>query len=257
MTHPSRHRRRSKLRSWYVWHRWLGVSAAVLVVILAVTGIALNHTEALQLDQRAVRSEALLGWYGIDTTASLVSYDLDTRHLTQADAHWYLDTTPLPGEHPPLRGAVALPGMFAAASVDAVWLLTERGELVERMGAGAGVPAGIRRLGIDADGRLVVEAAEGTYRSDEQLMQWQPAATAANVDWARPAELPPSLRDVIVEQHRGAGLSLERVLLDLHSGRLFGRLGVYVMDAAALVLLLLAGSGTWLWLRGLLRRRRH
>ena len=43
------------------------------------------------------------------------------------------------------------------------------------------------------------------------------------------------------------GLPLERVLLDLHSGRIFGEAGVWLVDAAALLFLLLAGSGLWLW----------
>ncbi len=41
----------------------------------------------------------------------------------------------------------------------------------------------------------------------------------------------------------GGGLPLERVVLDLHSGRLFGWLGPYVMDAAALGLLIVAITG--------------
>ena len=257
MTHASRHRRRSKLRSWYVWHRWVGVSAALLVVVLAITGITLNHTEALRLDERTVDSEALLAWYGIDAPGPLTTYAAGDHWLSQAGAHWYLDEAPLPGEFEPLRGAVALPSLVAAASADAVWLLTDGGEVVERMDAGAGIPQDIRRLGVDRQQRLVIEAAVGWVRSDEQYLQWQPVSAPEHVRWAQPASAPESIRQAILRSHRGAGLSLERVLLDLHSGRLFGRLGVYVMDAAALLMLLLAASGTWLWLRGLLRKRKR
>ena len=44
-------------------------------------------------------------------------------------------------------------------------------------------------------------------------------------------------------------LSLDRLLLDLHSGRLFGKTGVYLMDAAAIGLLLLSITGLIVWLR--------
>ena len=47
-------------------------------------------------------------------------------------------------------------------------------------------------------------------------------------------------------------LPIERLLLDLHSGRFFGRFGPWVMDAAAVLIVLLGVSGTWIWLR---RRR--
>ncbi|MBL1432554.1 MAG: hypothetical protein COB94_003805 [Gammaproteobacteria bacterium] len=51
-------------------------------------------------------------------------------------------------------------------------------------------------------------------------------------------------------------ISWERMLLDLHSGRVFGRYGIYVMDFAAIGLLVLSCTGLWIWLRhsSILRR---
>lgn len=256
MTHPSRHRR-SKARSLYVWHRWLGISAALLAMILAITGIALNHTEQLKLDQRPVRSEALLAWYGIESPKQLISYSMAANRLTQAGDHWYLNAEALTGEFAPLRGALSLAGTLVAVGPDSVWLLTPQGQVVERMGRGAGVPAAIRRIGTDSEGRVLIDSEQGFFRSDRNLVQWQPVATPGQVRWAAPEPLPTELRDRILQRYRGAGLSMERVLLDLHSGRLFGAGGVYVMDAAAVILLLLAASGVWLWARAVLRRRRR
>ena len=257
MTHPSRHRRSSKLRSWYVWHRWLGVCASLLVLVLAVTGILLNHTEALRLDARQVHSEALLTWYGIDGPAHLTSYAVGPKRLTQGGQRWFLDAKPLPGEFPPLRGAVRLQSLLVAATSDALWLLTEQGEVVERMDNRAGIPAGIRRIGTDADGHLLIDTDGGYWRGDRDLVQWQPVEQPAQVRWAAPEPVPDALRQEILQFYRGAGLPLERVLLDLHSGRIFGGWGVFLMDAAAVVLVMLACSGVWLWWRGRSRRRRQ
>lgn len=46
---------------------------------------------------------------------------------------------------------------------------------------------------------------------------------------------------------RGRILPWERVILDLHSGRIFGPWGPWLMDAAAILLLFLAGSGVSIW----------
>ena len=256
MTHPSRHRRSSKLRSWYVWHRWLGVFASVLVLVLAVTGILLNHTEALRLDARQIRFEALLTWYGIDGPAHLTSYAVGRTRLTQGGPRWFLDAKPLPDEFPPLRGAVRLHSLLVAATPDALWLLTEQGDLVERMDNRAGVPADIRRIGTDADGRLLIDAAGGYWRGDRDLVQWQPVEQPPRARWATQEPVSDALRQQILQSYRGAGLPLERVLLDLHSGRIFGSWGVFLMDAAAMALVMLACSGVWLWWRGRSRRRR-
>ena len=57
--------------------------------------------------------------------------------------------------------------------------------------------------------------------------------------------------------YRGYGLTLERVLLDLHSGRVLGSAGVLLVDAAAILFLLLAISGLWLWSRRRTSTRAH
>jgi hypothetical protein len=44
-------------------------------------------------------------------------------------------------------------------------------------------------------------------------------------------------------------LNWERVILDAHSGRLFGNLGVWFMDIVALMLILLSVSGIYIWLK--------
>lgn len=52
-----------------------------------------------------------------------------------------------------------------------------------------------------------------------------------------------------IEQGYAPPLSWDRVLLDLHTGRFFGDWGVYLMDAAAIVLLLLTFTGIYNWYR--------
>lgn len=255
MTHPSRHRRRSKLRSWYVWHRWLGVSAALLVVVLAVTGIALNHTDALQLDRRVVSMPALLTLYGIDTPDHVITYPAGPGHtVSQVEERLYFDARPLEGTFGPLRGVAAVGPVLAAAAGGEIVLLTREGVLVERLGAVVPPPHTVERIGVDPQGRVVIAAQGRHWQADAQLLQWRPVAEPPAVRWAAPVATPQPLRETIIAEFRGSGLSLERVLLDLHSGRILGTWGIYLMDAAALALLLLAGSGTWLWARH--RRRR-
>ncbi len=58
--HPKARSRAKLLRSLYVWHRYLGLSAALFVILLSATGLALNHTELLQhgLETCPVRTAA-------------------------------------------------------------------------------------------------------------------------------------------------------------------------------------------------------
>lgn len=260
-----RKRHRIKLRSVYVWHRYVGVSVALSLLILVVTGIMLNHTDGLRLAQRYVHAPWLLNWYGIHPPQQVSAYPAQGHWLSQWDAQIYFDTRTL--DTPPagsLRGMVATADMLIAAWPDSVLLLTPRGERIDRLDSGGGLPEHIQAIGLSA-GRVVVRSAQGLYRADKDLLNWQalPATDAHSADtlrinWSRSRPLPDALRQTLSQRYRGHGLPLERVVQDIHSGRILGRWGVWLVDAAAVLMGFLALSGVWLWgtrlLRGQTRR---
>jgi hypothetical protein len=244
------------LRSLYIWHRYIGLTTALFVVILSVTGLALNHTEALQLDARHVQSDALLDWYGIHAPDTVVSYRAGSHAISQLGTHIYRDLQPVPTAEGTLAGALEYAGLIVAGLDGGLLLFNSKGVLIEQLGAAAGVPTGIQAIGTDSSGKLVIKTALGDYRTDENFVEWM-TATDSDVVWA--AATPPELdlARALRKAWRGTGLSLERVLLDLHSGRILGEAGVWLVDAAALLFLLLAGSGAWLWGRRRASARAH
>lgn len=112
---------KGSLRPWYRWHRRVGITAAVLVVIISITGLILNHNTSLGLHKDFITSKWLLEWYGYDPNA----------------------------------------------------------------------------------------------------------------------------------KYSGEVLTVDQIILDIHTGRFFGSFGTYVMDAAAIAFIILAGSGVYMWYRRL------
>ncbi len=240
-----------RLRSLFLWHRYFGLAAAAFVLLLASTGLLLNHTADLRLDQREVATEWLLNWYGLSASAVVAAYPVHNHWISQAGERIYWDARELSGLRAPLRGAVATADAVLAADAEHLLLLTPGGEVIEQLGAAQGAPVNIEALGL-LDGRVAARSTAGVYLSDADLFTWE-AHDGAHVTWASAAPPPAALRDELARAHRGAGLSLERVVLDLHSGRLFGAYGVWLMDAAALLMILLALTGVWHWAQ---RKRR-
>ena len=253
-----KHPRRLPLRSIYVWHRYLGVSAALLVMLLAITGILLNHTERFQFDQRHVKTDWILDWYGIRSPEEYTSFRLGDRLLTLFGRHLYLDSLELEGEYERLVGGLNLPGMLVVATGQAILLLTPEGEIIERLDGSQGVPAGMKRIGIDQNGHPVIEGGHALYQPDADFLAWRHwTGRPEEIRWIEPEPLPQDLLDKLARHFRGEVLPVERLLLDLHSGRFFGAFGIYVMDAAALILLFLALSGSFLWWQQGRKRRAH
>lgn len=253
----SRQRRRThrfKLRSFYVWHRYMGISAALIMLIVAGTGILLNHTEDFQLDSTYVESPAVLDWYGVKPPEQLLSYPAGERYVTLMGDHLYLNRREIEGEYHRLTGAAYINGLFVAAVSDSIVLLTPRGEIVEQLRTADGVPAGITALGVDSEGALVVRGSHDAYQPDDDFLKWtrREANTHGEIAWVRSTVLPAHLKTSLQNHFLGEVLPQERLILDLHSGRFFGSPGPWVYDLAAVLLILLALSGTWIWLR---RRR--
>ena len=86
------------------------------------------------------------------------------------------------------------------------------------------------------------------FYSDTDMQTWRQYPYSGGY-WSGSDKLPGNLERTLIRKYRGKGLSLEKLLLDLHSGRIFGGAGVYLIDLSAIIFIILAVSGWWLWLK--------
>lgn len=247
------------------WHRRLGLAAALWLVLVAVSGLLLNHSAELKLGLRTIESPVLLRWWGLPPPAPQAAVPLPDGHwLSQWGSRLWHDTMPL--------DAPAIEQLVGAGPWTGGWLVADRGQLllfdpggrlVERLGLPAGFVAS--RLGAEYEAgtgalrALRLRAADGRERrADPQAADWaelpadapdrpnpRPEAgpeAGVSVQWSRLQALPAAMEARLAAAQPG-GLSVERLLLDLHAGRWLGPAGVWLTDAAALALLLLAWTG--------------
>ena len=253
----TRHKKHGiKLRSMYQWHRYVGVSIAVFIIIIAVTGIMLNHTSQLALNKKYVQSNWLLEHYGITTPQNIKNYPVKSHWVSQWHDLLYLNAQRIGKTDKDVIGAVLYQGMIIIAQDDALFLYTPEGELIERISGSEGVPSGIEAIGITDKKQLAVSAANGIFTASNDLLFWKKSSSAITV-WSGYADLPVDLHQKILTLYRGSGLNLERVILDLHSGRLLGNWGIYFTDFIALLMIFLASSGFWLWTMRKKKKKKH
>ena len=239
---------RMKIVSFYRWHRRSGIASALLVLLLSVTGLFLNHTERLKLDEHFVRTEFLLNWYNIRPPQAPSSFKLKDKWITRIGGRLYFNDKELEQGSDVLWGVAEQQGMIVLALEDKLLLLTGEGEQIEKLSGYDGVPAGMTAIGMNEYGELVIKAAHGDYLADLNALAWDDYEEIA-AQWSVEASMPVQLEEDLLYLYRGKGLSWERLLLDLHSGRVLGSAGVYLVDMAALLFIFLAMSGSWMWLR--------
>jgi len=212
----------------------------------------LNHTDDFALAERPLGYAVLLQLYGM-TETPVTSYQLPNQlFFSQAGDHLYFQHRRVSQCRTEQFSVVAAgEALFLAACGRELLMLTGAGELVERIGASYDLPQPITALGL-CDAKPCVQSAAAFFLIDVEGLSWQPVLPS-QFHVAAPAPPPENILYAIEGQWVSAEVNWERLMLDLHAGRSFG-LGPWLMDAVALLIIVLSMTGLGIWLAGRKRR---
>ena len=253
MSSPQNGKRRGTRRIVVALHKWLGLGSVLIVIVIAVTGIVLNHGAELELDSEMMEDRWLLEWYGIAPEGEPEGYACGEHWIVEWSDAWFFDDHSLGGEGP-LVGAGMVGDEYVAASAGSLLVLDEEGQVLEKLDEASLPPGEIAKIGLVAENSLALKISDGQAFEMPELLEVRPLREPDKATWFESSTVPEEVRDRVQVAYRGEGLPVSRVVLDLHSGRFFGRAGVIIYDLAAVVLLILAGTGIWLGIRGSRRR---
>ena len=251
------------------WHRRSGLIILPVILMLAITGILINHSQSLGWAKTPVYSSWVAWLYGIHDTDIDQGFATGKHWVSQVGDSLYLDQSPIGHCEQPLLGALRWQETIALLCNNRIALYLPDGQLVEEL---TNLPVQASAIGTMAtathhspnntsnstsnntsnntpeNGSLLLQA-NPPYYLDNNSWSWQTARSDLTADWATPESLPQELTAQLNSDKPVPGITRERLLLDLHSGRLFGRIGVWVVDAVSIVLIFLALSGTFTWLK--------
>lgn len=230
------------------WHRTIGFIATLFILVLVVSGLALNHSGTLKLDRIFIENEMLLDWYGISPEQAPVSYRAGAHWVTQIDNRLYLDEGEIADNPEHLLGVVSSANILVLAFSDSIYLITEQGDLIEKITRRQGLPDRLKGIGLGRDGEILIRTRAIVLSSDMDLQTWKPYPDT-EVNWSASDRPPAALEKTLIRRYRGKGLSLEKLIVDLHSGRIFGGAGVYLVDLSGIIFIILSMTGWWVWIK--------
>lgn len=234
-------------RYLYKLHRYIGLLSAIVLLMLAITGIALNHTDDLKLDSKMIQSKFILDWYGIKPPNRFNSFATKNHWLSEVGQQIYFDQNILATHEHILLGAIETDEFIVAAMPNSLVLISVEGEIIEQNPIKA-----VEKIGLDPQQQIILKSSTGIISSDDGLLSWHPY-DKDQIKWSEADQAPDSIRQSIQNKFRASILPLERVFLDLHSGRFFGKIGVIIIDITGVFLIILAISGCTIWLKHKLR----
>ena len=243
----------AKSRSIRTWirasHRWLGVLLLLPLTIVCITGLILNHTVDLKLSSRKTSVDWIQARYGMHLQGEPEAMGFDGKaYAATWDGKIFYQKQILE-DTTPLIGAVPLRDGTAVVTASAVHYFGLDGELIETLDSLTLPGTPISRSGRTRDLELVLETPAGTFISDENLLEFTKADTGREIDWSGVVTAKESDLETWKSAFSGDGIPLDRLILDLHSGRFFGTVGKWIYDLATVGVLLLSATGFVLFLR--------
>ena len=228
------------------WHKRFGLFSALFVIFLATSGIALNHSDALNFNKNFIQTEWLLDLYEINPTNDPIGFMAANSWAVQIGERVYFNDREIAKDVSELKGLILINDIYVVAYDGQLTLVTDKAEVVENLAGAAGVPAGMQAIGYDDQFNVIIRAAHGYYHVNLDELEWE-EFDHLDASWSESSLVPDELQTELLKLYRGTGLTIERVLLDFHSGRIVGQWGIYVVDFVAILFLILAFTGVWMW----------
>ncbi|MDB4096968.1 PepSY domain-containing protein [Methylophilaceae bacterium] len=228
-------------------HKFTGIAVCVFLIHLSITGIFLNHTEDLDLDEKYTASPMILALYNISIPNQKESFLVNDIFISRFGDQVFMGNQPIIKNENPITGATLSNQVLFIAFPNEMVLLTQEGELIERISSTAELPENIQKLGV-SEGILYLKTPNQLWQSSDQAQAWELSDSNFN-DWSNEVIMPDQQTKQIEMYFSGKGVSLEQFFLDLHNGNIIKGFGKWLLDIIAIFLLLLSISGIWIWLK--------
>lgn len=219
----------------------------LFLVLISASGLLLNHADALGMSRHAA-APWVLSLYSSELPAVDSAFSAAGVLFASSGETLYADGEELAEGTNRLIGAVLAGDTYVAATRNEFLLVSNDATLIERFAPDASGP--MSKLGTEGQ-HIFVVIQDAYYEFDPQRMSLSSAVdvTHESVAWSQPAVPSERQAEQIGTAALGQAINWERVLLDLHSGRILPVVGRYLADITALCLLYMCFTGLWLWAR--------
>lgn len=221
-------------------HRLLGVITALPLLWLAVSGILLNHAEKFGLNDRQVSASWVLKRYHQISEKDPRGTKIGDRLISTWGGEHFLDgiELPIPGK---LIGATAWKSKLIIATDERLAVINGVGEIELELDELSLPPLPVEGVMVEKQ-QLGIQSGGGAYLFADDLLSFEKSLV--------PSLCPPlqllededkdALQTAIESRN---AMPLSRVILDAHSGKLFGWPGWLITDLAAISIVILTLMG--------------
>lgn len=228
----------------YKLHRRIGTLCSIPIILIALTGIFLNHSGFFSLNKIFIKNSALLSFYKMQPKELPKGFKVSKNWVSSFEGGLYLDDTKLTEINSKLISATKLNKILVAANKNYLFLIDTKDKfIIEKMGSESLPKGEIIALAVK-DKSLLLDTEKGKFKTNFKLSKFK-EDKRPELEIPKKSLLPKELEEKVLQNFRGEGVSLSKIMLDIHTGAMFGASGRFVWDIFAACLLLLVGTGLY------------
>jgi len=252
------------------WHRRIGFSASLFLFNLAITGILLNHYEALNLHKKFIHNGLLLDWYGVKAPKNINcekigTEDKGSNQVCQIDTLTYLiksrnEMAELVTEGSPVISLVKNTSEIYLLTAKSLTIYNHQFELIDRLILSDFEvfrdPADKIKAALIIDQQLLIKTQNQLLFLDQMTFEFQTYQTNSPIAFRLAQQFSqldpikePALFQSLQTQYRQKQITLLKFVQDLHSGQILMSSGKLLTDLTGLIIMLLAITGFITWQR--------
>lgn len=235
------------------YHKFIGISLAIWLLIMVVTGVLLNHSNDLELDKASITNKTILKVYGVKQPENGFSFLIKKNiFIHQFGEKLFFNQKVIENV-----GQISEKVLVASNNQDIfiywnqhVVLLTLDGELIE-YNEFFSVENAIA-IGTDEAKSFYLKTKEGLFSGNSDDLEFVPSVMVdEKIKWHKSVPLTEEMIKRFSLTISYEGFTWERLLLDIHNGNVFGYFNKYLIDFLSFAFLGLIFSGIYIWFKKL------
>jgi hypothetical protein len=219
------------------FHRWIGILASLWLLLLASTGLLLQHSQDWHLDKSYINSPLLLKTYGIGQ--QFIAFEDNNHQLLQIDKQLIQDGQTTIKLQQEIKSAIHYQSNWVVLTNTQILWINPVGQIIQSLDALDGLDFPIKNIGTNKN-TIVAKSKQNLIN----LQTLQPIQVN-NIIWSQPIHRQ-SLKQQAIQQSSHNFLSLEQFIFDIHAGITTASI---FNDFAAIALILLSLSGIFLFFK--------
>ena len=234
-------------------HKIIGISFALIILHLSVTGLFLMFPKYFNLYDKYYEADWILDSFGMFTHSDVLASSID-KDIVFIGSNLVIDGELIQLSDEKLIAGLRLNGVIAVVSENSLMIVSET-NLDYEVRKAKSFDIAISLAGIDSDGNIILDQNGNRLMISKKNNDYVIAPTNHNYKRIYLQTLERAESSYYLNLIQGPGVQALRLVTDLHNGRFFGMLAIFLFTVAGISTIFLALSGSFMTLRPIIYKK--